>query len=73
MDKPKSDLRYLNIKEASNFLGVKVKTVYAWVSRSPYEADPIPFVKFSVRCLRFPSVDLGAWADRRRGDRKLQK
>jgi excisionase family DNA binding protein len=73
MDKPKNDLRYLNIKEASSFLGVKVGTIYAWVSRSPYGTDPIPFAKFGTRCLRFPSTDLGMWADRRRGDRKNQK
>ena len=73
MENSKSNLRYLNIKEASNFLGVKVGTLYQWVSRSPWEADPIPFVKFTARCLRFPSEDLAAWADRLRGDRPLKK
>jgi excisionase family DNA binding protein len=73
MENPKDNLRYLNIKEASNFLRVKVGTLYQWVSRSPYESDSIPFVKFSARCLRFPSEDLAAWADRRRGDHSQKK
>jgi len=72
MENPKSNSRYLNIREASTFLGVSVGTLYQWVSRSPGLVDPIPFVKFSARCLRFPFEDLGAWAERRRGDRKLR-
>ena len=53
--------RYLNIKEAAYFLGVKVGTLYQWVSHSPGLADPIPFSKFGTRCLRFPSNDLIEW------------
>jgi|GEM_PF-2323741 len=58
--------RYVTVKEAAPILGVEVGTLYQWVSRSPGTIDPIPFVKFSSRCLRFPLDELIAWAERRR-------
>ena len=64
---PSGGGRYLDIKEAAHFLGVTTGTLYHWKYQSVGKADPLPFVKFSPRCLRFPSKDLAEWA-KRRGD-----
>ena len=56
---------YLNIRQAARILGVAVGTLYHWVSRAPRAGDPIPFIKLSARCLRFPDRDLEDWAARR--------
>ncbi len=66
MDNANNCGRYLNIREASSFLGIASGTLYQWVCKAPGLADPIPFVKFSARCLRFPFNDLVAWSERRR-------
>ena len=58
--------KYLTVKEAADFLGIAAGTLRNWVCRSKYEADPVPYAKFSARCLRFPAVDLEAWAGRRK-------
>jgi predicted DNA-binding transcriptional regulator AlpA len=64
---------HINIRQAAHFLGVAEGTVYHWVSRSPRAGDPIPFVKLSPRCLRFPARDLETWAARRRNGRITAK
>lgn len=63
---------FITVKEAAALLCVAPTTLYHYVSRAPFEADPIPFVKLSARCLRFHRVDLIAWA-RRRGGGTIQK
>jgi excisionase family DNA binding protein len=62
---PVVNMRHINIKEAAEFLGVTEGTLYQWVSHSPGQVDPLPFVKFSSRCLRFNSQALAEWAARR--------
>lgn len=57
--------KYLTVNEAAAFLGIAGGTLRNWVCRSKYEADPIPFAKFTSRCLRFPAEKLEAWAGRR--------
>lgn len=58
--------KYLTVAQAADFLGLKPGTVYQWVFRAPDQTDPLPFVKFSSRCLRFSADELAAWASRRR-------
>ena len=58
--------KYLNVHEAAEFLGVAAGTLRNWVTQSKYLADPLPFTKFSARCLRFNSKDLVEWAARRK-------
>jgi len=57
--------RYLTVDEAASFLGISPGTLRNWVCRSKYEADPLPYTKFSSRCLRFLMGDLEVWAGRR--------
>jgi predicted DNA-binding transcriptional regulator AlpA len=57
--------KYLTVREAAAFLGVAMGTLRNWVCRSKYEADPLPYAKFSSRCLRFPEQSLIQWAERR--------
>jgi len=51
--------RLLTIKEASEYLGIQVKTLYKWV----YEKK-IPYVKFSHKSLKFDKIKLDEWIDR---------
>jgi hypothetical protein len=64
---------YWNKAQSSKYLGISKGTLSNWVSRAKYEADPIPFTKFSTRCLRFLNVDLIEWASRRDSNRKLKR
>jgi len=57
--------RLWNIKEAAAYLGVAIGTLYQWVSRNKYSADPVPTIHLSKRCLRFPADKLIVWAERR--------
>jgi excisionase family DNA binding protein len=50
----------LNYAETSQLLGVKVNTLYAWVSRRV-----IPFVRLSPRVVRFRREEIEAWMDER--------
>jgi hypothetical protein len=59
------NVRYLNVREAAEFLGVAAGTLRNWVSRSKYAVDHVPFTKFSAGCLRFNSKELAEWAARR--------
>ena len=46
----------LNYAETAQLLGVKVNTLYAWVSRRV-----IPFVRLSPRVVRFRREEIEAW------------
>lgn len=59
--------KYITVSEASVFLGIAKGTLRNWVWRSKFEVDPIPFTKFTSRCLRFPLDKLEVWAERRNG------
>ncbi len=48
--------RLLTVKEAADFLAVKTRTIYAWVSERR-----IPFRR-AGRLLRFDRVELSKWA-----------
>ena len=53
--------QYMNYKEASEYLGVKIGTLYSWVS-----LRRIPHVRLSGRMVRFNRDELDQWlADRR--------
>jgi hypothetical protein len=56
---------YMCVNEAASFLGIAPGTLRNWVCKAKYGEDPIPFTKFSTRCLRFLKCDLEAWAKRR--------
>lgn len=51
---------YLTYAEASELIGVKIGTLYAWVSRRM-----IPFVRLSPRVVRFRRADIDAWLQER--------
>jgi len=55
-----------SVREAATYLGIAVGTLRNWICSSKYGNDPIPVVRYSSRCLRFPSDELKAWAGRRR-------
>jgi len=50
--------RYLEIKELSEYLGVKVNTLYSWVNQGK-----IPYVKLN-RLVRFDSTKINEWAEK---------
>lgn len=60
METPINESKFLTIKEASDFLKVKVSTLYAWV----YQRR-IPFRKHGSRVV-FDSLELQAWSEKRR-------
>src|SRR5579871_1883365 len=45
---------YWTVKEAAHYLNITTGTLYHWKRAALGMKDPIPFVKFSARCLRFP-------------------
>ncbi len=49
------DRRYIGIKELSEYLGLKVNTVYAWVFRKK-----IPYIKLG-KLVKFDLEELEAW------------
>ncbi|MFC1599234.1 helix-turn-helix domain-containing protein [Candidatus Omnitrophota bacterium] len=49
--------RYLGIKELSEYLGVKTRTVYSWISE-----QKIPYVKVG-RLVRFELRKIDEWLD----------
>lgn len=51
-----NEKRLMNVKEAAEFLGVGVGTLYHWVS-----AGTVPHIKLSLRCLRFRREELERW------------
>ena len=46
----------LNSREAAAFIGVAVKTLYAWTAE-----ERIPFYRISARRLRFDRSELESW------------
>ncbi len=49
------DKRYINIKELSEYLGIKVNTVYAWVFQKK-----IPYIKLG-KLVKFDLLELENW------------
>lgn len=61
INKPESvqPKKWMNVKEVAEYLGVKVPTVYAWVSNRL-----IPFHKpKGTQLLRFNLAQINAWLD----------
>lgn len=50
--------RFIGVKELAQYLGIKVATVYAWVSMKR-----IPFHKFG-KLVKFDLRKIDLWADR---------
>ena len=51
----------MGYREAAGHLGVKLGTLYSWVS-----ARRIPHIRFGNRCVRFDISELNAWVDSHR-------
>ncbi|MCX5687368.1 MAG: excisionase family DNA-binding protein [Candidatus Omnitrophica bacterium] len=49
------DKRYIDIKEASGYLGIQVSTIYSWTHQKQ-----IPYIKMG-RLLKFDLLDLDKW------------
>ena len=62
---PSESNRLLTVKEAAHLLGISPGTLYHWLSDGKWLDDPIPVVRFSSRCVRFPIEELRAWCLRR--------
>ncbi len=59
--------RYLDIKQLSELLSVKAKTIYGWV-----QDGRIPSYKFGT-LLRFKESDVEEWAEKRRREAVSKK
>ncbi len=53
--------KYLTYAEASDYLGLPVGTLYAWVSEKR-----IPHIRLGARTVRFDPAELVRWLDERR-------
>lgn len=51
----------MTYQQLSDFLNVKVSTLYAWVSQ-----DRIPVVRFSGRMVRFDRTEIDPWLEEKR-------
>lgn len=51
-------MKLLSYQQASERLGVKVGTLYAWVSQ-----ERIPHIRLGNRCVRFDAHELAAWVE----------
>ena len=61
-------MKLMGYKAAADKLGVKLGTLYAWVSRQGKGADwGPPFIRLSPRCVRFDEEQVDEWLKSRGG------
>lgn len=60
-EKSDSDgIEYIGYKQLAEMLGVKVATIYSWVSRRV-----VPYVRVGPRVVRFRRADIDKWLEER--------
>ena len=66
MENKHLEKRYLNIKETSTLLDIKISTLYCWISQ-----HKIPYIKIG-KLVKFDTYDIGKWLETKKiAEKKL--